>query len=44
MSRSISDTNSYYRPDCSFTITADAKHEVDESDETNNTATGLCLG
>jgi hypothetical protein len=33
-----------YRPDCHFTIIANVKHEVDESDETNNTATGMCLG
>jgi hypothetical protein len=33
-----------YQPDCHFTIIADVKHEVDESDETNNTATGFCLG
>lgn len=31
-----------YEPDCFFTIIADAEHEVDESDEANNTATGCC--
>lgn len=31
-------------PDCGFTITVDANSQVDESDETNNSVQGLCLG
>ena len=33
-----------FRPDCSFEITADSALAVDESDETNNVAIGVCLG
>ena len=33
-----------FDPDCEFRITVDAGAAVPESDETNNTASGLCLG
>lgn len=31
-------------PDCPFTITVDVPNTIDESNETNNIADGLCLG
>lgn len=33
-----------FNPDCSFRITVDSAHQVTESDETNNVASGTCLG
>jgi len=33
-----------YNPDCDFRITVDVLNEVVESDETNNTVDGSCLG
>jgi hypothetical protein len=33
-----------FHPDCSFRITVDSANQVTESDETNNTASGTCLG
>jgi hypothetical protein len=33
-----------FDPDCGFTITVDANGDVVESDESNNVATGLCIG
>ena len=33
-----------FDPDCDFKITVDSKNEIDESDESNNSASGLCLG
>jgi hypothetical protein len=33
-----------FSPDCGFTIEADSKKQVKESDEANNTAFGSCLG
>lgn len=31
-------------PDCQFTITVDANNDVAEADESNNVASGICLG
>jgi len=33
-----------YDPDCSFDITVDVSGEVNESNETNNTQSGWCIG
>ncbi len=33
-----------FRPHCSFKITVDSKAQVQESNDTNNTAVGSCLG
>jgi hypothetical protein len=33
-----------FRPDCGFRIVVDSGNEVDETDETNNTANGACPG
>lgn len=33
-----------YNPDCNFRITVDANNEIDESDKSNNSASGICLG
>jgi hypothetical protein len=33
-----------FRPDCHFRITADSSDQVDESNESNNTASGVCQG
>jgi hypothetical protein len=33
-----------FRPDCRFRIIVDSGNQVDESNETNNTADGACLG
>lgn len=33
-----------HNPDCDFTITVDAKNEVIESNEANNSAKGVCIG
>ncbi|MCP5102075.1 MAG: hypothetical protein GY950_01785 [bacterium] len=33
-----------FDPDCNFTITVDAKNEVKETIENNNTADGKCIG
>lgn len=33
-----------YNPDCDFTITVDAKNEIIEANEANNSARGMCLG
>jgi hypothetical protein len=33
-----------FDPDCDFRITVDSKGVVKESDETNNTVGGRCLG
>lgn len=33
-----------FNPDCSFRIIVDSHHTVAESDETNNVASGTCLG
>jgi hypothetical protein len=33
-----------FHPDCHFRITVDANGQVDESDETNNNASGVCPG
>lgn len=33
-----------FNPDCNFRIVVDADDQVAESDETNNTASGTCLG
>jgi hypothetical protein len=33
-----------FQPDCSFRITVDSASQVGESDETNNTASGNCIG
>jgi hypothetical protein len=33
-----------FDPDCDFRITVDANNQVNESDEGNNTASGLCRG
>jgi CARDB len=33
-----------FKPDCAFKITADSGSQVDESDESNNTADGRCPG
>ncbi|GAB4112561.1 MAG: hypothetical protein Kow00103_02230 [Candidatus Caldatribacteriota bacterium] len=33
-----------YNPDCDFVITVDSGDEVIESDETNNTTNGTCIG
>jgi hypothetical protein len=33
-----------FQPDCSFRITVDSANQVTESNETNNTASGTCLG
>jgi len=33
-----------FRPDCGFKITVDSGSVVDESNEANNSASGLCLG
>ena len=33
-----------FDPDCDFRIIVDSAHEVTESDETNNTASGTCRG
>jgi photosystem II stability/assembly factor-like uncharacterized protein len=35
---------SCFGPNCTFKITADSRNEIDESDETNNIANGLCPG
>jgi hypothetical protein len=35
---------SCFHPNCLFAITADSAAEVDESDEGNNIADGMCLG
>jgi hypothetical protein len=36
--------SSCFSPDCNFSITVDATNLVDELDESNNTADGLCIG
>jgi len=33
-----------FRPDCHFKITVDSNKQVDESNEANNSADGVCLG
>lgn len=33
-----------FQPECQFRITVDANNEVDETDEMNNSAKGLCGG
>jgi hypothetical protein len=33
-----------FRPDCGFRITVDSNSVVDESNEANNTASGVCIG
>ena len=33
-----------FNADCDFTITVDSDEAVDESDEDNNTADGICVG
>jgi hypothetical protein len=33
-----------FSPDCSFKITVDKNNDVKESDESNNIATGICIG
>jgi hypothetical protein len=33
-----------FDPDCGFTITVDVNDDVSESDETNNSADGRCIG
>jgi hypothetical protein len=33
-----------FNPDCDFRIVVDSAHQVTESDETNNIASGTCLG
>lgn len=33
-----------HNPDCDFTITVDAQAQVQEGNETNNTAEGRCIG
>lgn len=33
-----------FRPDCGFRITVDSNGQVDESNEANNTESGVCLG
>jgi hypothetical protein len=33
-----------FDPDCSFRIIVDSSNQVTESNETNNTASGTCLG
>ena len=33
-----------FSPDCSFKITVDSNNQVDESNETNNTVNGGCIG
>ena len=33
-----------FNPDCPFTITVDTNKEVNESDEGNNSADGICIG
>jgi len=33
-----------FNPDCDFTITVDIVNEIQESNESNNTATGVCIG
>jgi hypothetical protein len=35
---------SCFHGDCHFKITVDSNSQVDESDETNNTASGVCVG
>jgi hypothetical protein len=33
-----------WNPDCNYQIKADIKNQVDEANETNNTASGACVG
>jgi hypothetical protein len=35
---------SCFRPDCHFKVTVDSGSQVDESNEANNTAAGVCIG
>ena len=33
-----------FNPDCDFTITVDSKNDINESNEGNNSAKGICIG
>jgi len=33
-----------FNPDCDFTITVDANTDIEETNENNNTVSGICIG